>query len=86
MKGWKNERIVADFHNNGRIIQIIPGDSKIWWRKMKDLMDVINRELGCFELEFSLDQCQASIIYMYLHIYLEFSNVIDLLFNDTVLI
>ncbi|XP_018562394.1 N-acetyltransferase ESCO2 [Anoplophora glabripennis] len=61
--GWKNEKVVADFHNNGRIIQIVPGDSKIWWKKVKDLMDVINRELGCFELEFSLDHCQ---IFLYI--------------------
>ncbi|KAJ8925641.1 hypothetical protein NQ315_009486 [Exocentrus adspersus] len=57
--GWKNERIVANFGSNGRIIQILPGDSKIWWRKVMDLMEVINRELGCFDMEFKLDDCQA---------------------------
>ncbi|CAH1116456.1 unnamed protein product [Phaedon cochleariae] len=58
-QGWKNERVVADFQTSGRIIQIIPGDSKVWWKKSNDLMDLINQELGCYNMEFSLPNCQT---------------------------
>ncbi|KAG5897768.1 hypothetical protein JTB14_019987 [Gonioctena quinquepunctata] len=57
--GWKNERVVANFHNNGRIIQIVPNDPKAWWKKANDLMNLINQELGCYNMEFSLDNCQV---------------------------
>nr|XP_023012493.1 N-acetyltransferase eco [Leptinotarsa decemlineata]XP_023012494.1 N-acetyltransferase eco [Leptinotarsa decemlineata] len=57
--GWKNERIVADFQNNGRIIQIVPTDSKSWWKKANDLMGLINQEMGCYNMEFPLDNCQV---------------------------
>ncbi|KAJ8945229.1 hypothetical protein NQ318_011209, partial [Aromia moschata] len=59
LKGWKNERVVEDFNGSGRIIHILPDDSKIWWKKAKELMHLINCELGCYEMEFSLDHCQV---------------------------
>nr|CAH7739840.1 unnamed protein product [Callosobruchus chinensis] len=36
-QGWKNERVVATI-NNDRIIQILPNDSKIWLKRVHDLM------------------------------------------------
>lgn len=57
--GWKKERIVYNFQDDGRIIHIVPGDSKLWWKKVSELMDVINREMGCYNMDFSLDNCQA---------------------------
>ncbi|XP_028130566.1 N-acetyltransferase ESCO1 [Diabrotica virgifera virgifera] len=57
-QGWKNEKIVATYHN-GRIIQILPGDSKIWWKKVSELMHVINQDIGCYDVDISLDNCQA---------------------------
>ncbi|CAG9834421.1 unnamed protein product [Diabrotica balteata] len=58
-QGWKNEKIVANFQQNGRILQILPGDSKIWWKKVSDLMHVINQDIGCYDVDISLENCQA---------------------------
>ncbi|XP_057654447.1 N-acetyltransferase ESCO2 [Diorhabda carinulata] len=57
--GWKKERIVLNLQDDSRIIHIVPGDSKIWWKKVGDLMEIINREMGCYNMDFSLDNCQA---------------------------
>ncbi|XP_044265148.1 N-acetyltransferase ESCO2 [Tribolium madens] len=56
--GWKNERVVSNDLRNGKIIQIIPGDSKIWWKKVKDVMEVVNRDLGYFDIEFNTANSQ----------------------------
>ncbi|XP_018335732.1 N-acetyltransferase ESCO2-like isoform X1 [Agrilus planipennis] len=56
--GWKNERVVENL-SDGRIIKILPQDSKLWWRKVKDLLEIVNRELGIYELSFSLENVQV---------------------------
>ncbi|XP_068896401.1 uncharacterized protein eco isoform X2 [Tenebrio molitor] len=56
--GWKNERVVSDGSLDGKIIQIIPNDSKIWWKKVKEVMERINRDLGFFDVEFNTANSQ----------------------------
>ncbi|EFA06803.2 N-acetyltransferase ESCO2 [Tribolium castaneum] len=56
--GWKNERVVSSDLRNGKVIQIVPGDSKIWWKKVKEVMEVINRDLGYFDIEFNTANSQ----------------------------
>ncbi|CAG9859864.1 unnamed protein product [Phyllotreta striolata] len=62
-QGWKNEKIVDDFLSDGRIIQILPGDSPVWFRKVEDLLNLINIELGCQGMEMKLTDCQT---YLYI--------------------
>lgn len=50
-KGWKHERVVNQFHN-GKVIQINPNDSKVWWKKVKDVLGVVNQELGFVDMPF----------------------------------
>ncbi|GJQ78311.1 putative N-acetyltransferase [Trypoxylus dichotomus] len=61
-KGWKNENVVGNLAD-ARIVKISPGDSKLWWKKAKDLVEVVNRDLGYFELELNID---SSVIFLYI--------------------
>ncbi|XP_017782220.1 PREDICTED: N-acetyltransferase ESCO2 [Nicrophorus vespilloides] len=61
--GWKNERVVMNIDQNSRIIKVQPGDSKAWWKKIKDLVEVVNRDLGFYELDFPVDK---SIVYLFI--------------------
>ncbi|XP_063905710.1 N-acetyltransferase eco isoform X1 [Zophobas morio] len=56
--GWKNERVVTSGFLDGRIVQIVPGDPKIWWKKVKEVMEVINRDLGYYDIEFNTANSQ----------------------------
>ncbi|CAG9759680.1 unnamed protein product [Ceutorhynchus assimilis] len=61
--GWKNERVVADHLSDGRIIRILPSDSKVWLKKVEDLMVLVNRDLGCYGV---LNDISKSQVYMYI--------------------
>ncbi|XP_030758605.1 N-acetyltransferase ESCO2 [Sitophilus oryzae] len=61
--GWKNERVVADFQQMGRIILVLCTDSRIWLKKVKDLMEVIKRDLGCYEIDYNVSNSQ---VYLYI--------------------
>ncbi|CAH1988645.1 unnamed protein product [Acanthoscelides obtectus] len=56
--GWKNERMVVTI-NSDRIIQILPHDSKLWLKRIQDLMGVVDRELGYYDSPFSVDNVQT---------------------------
>ncbi|CAH1169200.1 unnamed protein product [Phyllotreta striolata] len=56
--GWRQERVIAEGEGE-RIIKILPQDSGIWRRKVVDLMEFIQRELGWHYIEFSLEKCQV---------------------------
>ncbi|KAH1006214.1 hypothetical protein HUJ05_006964 [Dendroctonus ponderosae] len=60
--GWKNEHLMADFQDKGRVIRVLPTDSKIWLAKVKALMGVVNRDLGCYEMDWNISQSQ---VYLY---------------------
>ena len=42
-------------------MQIVPGDPKIWWKKVKEVMEVINRDLGYYDIEFNTANSQVSV-------------------------
>nr|CAI5835485.1 unnamed protein product [Callosobruchus analis] len=56
-QGWKNERVVATI-NTDRIIQILPNDSKIWLKRVHELMGVVDRELGQYDAPFKAENTQ----------------------------
>ena len=47
--GWKTERKVGDFPA-GRVICIKPGDHSTHWRKVEELLTVVDRDLGFSEV------------------------------------
>ncbi|KAL1502188.1 hypothetical protein ABEB36_007366 [Hypothenemus hampei] len=61
--GWKNERVVANISNDSRIIKILPNDSKIWHKKVENLMKLINRELGNGDMCYDITESQ---VYLYI--------------------
>ncbi|XP_050297556.1 N-acetyltransferase ESCO2 isoform X2 [Anthonomus grandis grandis] len=61
--GWKNEHVVANFQSQDRIIRVMPTDSKIWIKKVKDLMQVVLRDMGCYDMEYDLNNSQ---VYLYI--------------------
>ncbi|KAF5301137.1 hypothetical protein FQR65_LT08967 [Abscondita terminalis] len=60
--GWKDERVVSQLPNS-KIIKIIPTDPKPWLKKVKDLLEVINRDLGYYEMPVSMENSQ---IFLYI--------------------
>ncbi|XP_066143525.1 N-acetyltransferase ESCO1 [Euwallacea fornicatus] len=60
--GWKNERIVVDLREeHKRIIKVIPTDSKIWLNKVNELLELVNRELGCYSMVYDISESQVYI-------------------------
>ncbi|VEN47302.1 unnamed protein product [Callosobruchus maculatus] len=57
-QGWKNERVVAT-NNNDRIIQILANDSKVWLKRVHDVMSVVDRELGHYDEPFKAENTQT---------------------------
>lgn len=60
--GWKHEHVVSE-NADSRIVRVTIHDSKIWWKKIKDLMVVVNRDLGCFDLNVNIDR---SVVYLFI--------------------
>lgn len=56
--GWKDERVVAQLAN-AKIIKVIPSDPKPWLKKLKDLLEIINRDLGYYEMPVSFVNAQV---------------------------
>lgn len=45
--GWKSERVVREFdHIGGRVIMVNPTDGVHAWRKVEEIRDIVDRELG----------------------------------------
>ncbi|XP_045483222.1 N-acetyltransferase ESCO2 [Harmonia axyridis] len=59
--GWKNERIVAK--NEGRIIQILPGDGKHWTDKVELVLQFINRQMGYYNMDVDTSR---SMVFLYI--------------------
>ncbi|XP_043268994.1 N-acetyltransferase ESCO1 [Venturia canescens] len=52
--GWKQERVVwTDPLTNSRIISIEPGDSKQCWKKVEQVLTVVDEDLGLAEMELT---------------------------------
>ncbi|KAK9884026.1 hypothetical protein WA026_004960 [Henosepilachna vigintioctopunctata] len=61
--GWKNEHLVETFSNGSRIIQVMPTDSKVWIDKVKRVIEVINRDMGYFDMTFDIG---ASKVFLFI--------------------
>lgn len=50
---------MTDLQDKGRVIRVLPSDSKVWIAKVKSLMEVVVRDLGCYEMGWDLSQSQV---------------------------
>lgn len=53
---------MENYNINERVIQILPGDSMYWWKKVKDVLHVVDGELGFYNLEADLNAAQVRLI------------------------
>lgn len=60
--GWKHEHIVAE-NIDSRIIRVTVHDSKMWWKKIKELMLIVNKDLGLFDANINMDK---HVVYLYI--------------------
>lgn len=64
-QGWKNERIITeDPLTSSRIILIEPGDPKQYWKRVLDILTVVDRDLGLSDTTLS-NYCDKKI-YLYI--------------------
>lgn len=48
--GWKKERLVRDLdHHGGRVIMVSPTDPQHCWRKVEEIREIVDQELGFAE-------------------------------------
>ncbi|KAL0129590.1 hypothetical protein PUN28_001691 [Cardiocondyla obscurior] len=63
-QGWKNERIILeDPFTSSKIILIEPRDSKQHWKKVLEILAVVDRDLGLSDMNIS--DYQTKKIYLY---------------------
>ncbi|KAL2744021.1 N-acetyltransferase ESCO2 [Vespula maculifrons] len=64
-QGWKNERIIMeDPITSSRIILIEPNDSKQHWKKVSEILTVVDRDLGL--VDSSLPNYTDKKVYLYI--------------------
>lgn len=69
-QGWKKERLInTDPLTNSRIICIEPGDPKQCWKKVEEVLAVVDRDLGLADMELS-NYLDKKVSYQNLHFYL----------------
>ena len=49
LPGWKNERAVGHFPS-GRVLCVKPGDHATHWRKVEEVLSVVDTDLGFSEV------------------------------------
>ena len=49
LPGWKNERVVGHFPS-GRVLCVKPGDHASHWRKVEEVLSVVDTDLGFSEV------------------------------------
>ncbi|KAK9310786.1 hypothetical protein QLX08_000082 [Tetragonisca angustula] len=63
--GWKTERIVMeDPFTSSRVILVEPGDSKLYWKKVKEVLEYVDRDLGLVDTKLS--NYEEKKIYLYI--------------------
>jgi len=82
--GWKNEHVVGEFQTeNGRIIVVRPKDRSSHWAKVKDVIEVVDKQLGINSGESSSenlrkkDETQA-------YMYINSNKIVGLLLAETI--
>ncbi|CAD1476447.1 unnamed protein product, partial [Heterotrigona itama] len=63
--GWKTERIVMeDSFTSSRVILVEPGDSKLYWKKVKEVLEYVDRDLGLVNTKLS--DYEEKNVYLYI--------------------
>ncbi|XP_032663897.1 N-acetyltransferase ESCO2 [Odontomachus brunneus] len=53
-QGWKNERVMSeDPFTSSRVILVEPNDPKQYWKKVSDILAVVDRDLGLADMKLS---------------------------------
>ncbi|XP_011268811.1 N-acetyltransferase ESCO1 isoform X2 [Camponotus floridanus] len=64
-QGWKNERIIMeDPFTSSRIILVEPRDSKQYWKKVSEILAVVDRDLGLADMSMSDYQGKKVLLYI----------------------
>ncbi|CAL1682848.1 unnamed protein product [Lasius platythorax] len=64
-QGWKNERVIMeDPFTSSRIILVEPHDSKQYWKKISEILAVVDRDLGLADM--SMSDYQDKTIFLYI--------------------
>lgn len=53
-QGWKTERVMMeDSFTSSRIILVEPHDPKQYWKKVSEILNVVDRDLGLADMKMS---------------------------------
>ncbi|XP_011699284.1 PREDICTED: N-acetyltransferase ESCO2 [Wasmannia auropunctata] len=64
-QGWKNERVILeDSFTSSRIILVEPHDPKQYWKKVLEILAVVDRDLGLSDIDTS--EYQSKKIFLYI--------------------
>ncbi|XP_029673229.1 N-acetyltransferase ESCO1 [Formica exsecta] len=64
-QGWKNERVIMeDTFTSSRIILVEPHDSKQYWKKVSDILAIVDRDLGLADMSMSDYQGKKVLLYI----------------------
>ncbi|GAB1859179.1 N-acetyltransferase ESCO2 [Camponotus japonicus] len=64
-QGWKNERVIMeDPFTSSRIILVEPRDSKQYWKKVSEILAVVDRDLGLADMSMSDYQGKKVLLYI----------------------
>ncbi|CAL7939652.1 unnamed protein product [Xylocopa violacea] len=62
--GWKTERIIIeDSLTSSRVILVEPGDSKLYWKKVIEVLEYVDRDLGLVDTQ--LTDYEQKQVYLY---------------------
>ncbi|XP_076763046.1 establishment of cohesion [Xylocopa sonorina] len=62
--GWKTERIIMeDSFTSSRVILVEPGDSKLYWKKVMEVLAYVDRDLGL--VDSNLTDYEQKQVYLY---------------------
>ncbi|KOX80378.1 N-acetyltransferase ESCO1 [Melipona quadrifasciata] len=63
--GWKTEHIVMeDPFTSSRVILVEPGDPKLYWKKVKEVLEYVDRDLGLVDTKLS--NYEEKKVYLYI--------------------
>ncbi|XP_070158974.1 LOW QUALITY PROTEIN: N-acetyltransferase ESCO2 [Polyergus mexicanus] len=64
-QGWKNERVIMeDTFTSSRIILVESHDSKQYWKKVSDILAIVDRDLGLADMSISNYQGKKVLLYI----------------------
>ncbi|XP_050464225.1 N-acetyltransferase ESCO1 [Cataglyphis hispanica] len=64
-QGWKNERVIMeDPFTSSRIILVEPHDSKQYWKKVSDILAIVDKDLGLADMSMSDYQGKKVLLYI----------------------